>query len=282
MDVPPLTSSAGLAGLGSIASVDALLGSPLDSPFSTSATALSPFDGTSTVVTLSGVGQLLSAVSIFQSNLAALQPGSASSGGGRNFGGDFGSLAAEAQNFVDTFNGLQSSFNQLQGASGTPAGPFGQFIQFADALKQRAAATFDNGNSTLTRLADIGIDFQTPASTGKGSLLSIDMKALQSAFNSDAAGTFALLGQAVQSLGQAAAGFAGPADSLSATLGSLARIEATTSTLSLFGSLATGSGSQLPGLADLLLLESLSRGGGSQVQSLLALSQFSLVSSLLG
>lgn len=189
MDVSSI-SPVGLFGVGSISPVTSLL--PALAP-----QALTTFDSSSTAVSLSGIGQLLSAVSTFQTNLAVLQPGSNNSGIGQNFGNDFGSLAAEAQNFVDTFNSVQNSFENLQGPlGGLPAESLAG--QFMPALDQQATAAFDNGNSTLTTLAQIGINLQASPLTGNGGTLSIDLKALQSAFNTDQAGTFSLLRGATQ------------------------------------------------------------------------------------
>lgn len=260
-------SPVGVFGIGGITPITALLPAVVPQ-------ALPVFDNSSTIVSLSGLGQLLSAVSFFQTNLAALQPGSSNSGIGKNFGNDFGSLAAEAQNFVDTFNNLQSTFNSVQGRFGIlPAQALaGQFVQ---ALNQQATAAFDNGGSALTKLAQIGINFQASIIPGAGGVLSIDLKALQSAFNTDQAGTFSLLGHAARALGNLASSFAGEAGSVSTNLGTLAQ-----QSLGLFAAGLMGTGVQ--GTSDLVALELLSLGNPSQSQQLAALNQYLLVSTLLG
>ncbi|HEY3326837.1 MAG TPA: flagellar filament capping protein FliD [Novimethylophilus sp.] len=264
MTVSPI-SPIGVFGIGSI--------SPVTSLFPVSASReLAAFDSSSTVVSLSGIGQLLSAVSAFQSNLAVLRPGLSNSGSGRNFGNDFGSLAAEAQNFVDTFNSLQNNLNNLRGQFGIlPGEPLaGQFVQ---ALDKQATAAFDNGSSALTALAQVGIDFQAPPIPGNGGALGIDLKALQSAFTADRAGTFSLLGRAAQALGGLASGFESQASGTAASL--------TQQSVSLFTAGLTGSG--LQGTADLLALELLNQGGIANLgPRLAALNQFLLVSTLLG
>ena len=226
---------------------------------------LAAFDSSSTIVSLSGFGQLLSAVSAFQSNLSLLRPGS-------DGGGDFGSLAAVAQNFVDSFNNLQGNLGNLRGQLGILPGELltGQFVQTLD---QQATATFDNGSSALTTLAQIGIAFQAAPILGSGGTLSIDQQALQSAFIADPAGTFSLLANAAQTLGELASDFERQTGGAAASLA----LQST----SLFTAGLTGSG--LQGAADLLTLGLLSQGGtAGQAQRLAALNQFLLVSTLLG
>lgn len=231
--------------------------------------------GGSTIVELSGLGQLLSATALFQNNLANLQPGSANSGLGQNFGTDFGSLAAEAQNFVDTFNTLQSTLAGLQSAYGPLAGD-ALTTQFSQALDTRATATQANGGTAPTTLADIGITLQTGAT---GGTLSIDLQALQAAYQANPTGTFSLLAQAAQSLGNVAANYASQAGAESTTLAGIAQADSQLSLL--FGSGLTGSSSF--GLADLLALSSMTSGStGTLTQQLLALNEFNLVSTLIG
>lgn len=234
------------------------------------------FVGNSAIVELSGLGQLLAATDVFQANLAALQPGSTSSGLGQNFGTDFGSLAAEAQNFVDTFNTLQNTLANLQGASGPL---FGDTLtaQFSQALTAQATATIGNGTAAPNSLADIGITLQAPSDSAAGGTLSIDLQALQSAYSANPSGTFSLLDQAAQSLGGVAANFAGQAGVEAATLGAVAQFS---SELLLLGSGLTGSNTL--SLTDLLALSSLNSGSAlTLTQQVLALNEFNLVSTLI-
>lgn len=236
--------------------------------------------GSSTIVQLSGLGQLLSAASTFASSIAVIQPGLASSGLGQHFGADFGSLAAEAQGFVDAFNTLQNTINGLQGFAGAQGGsPFA--TQLATSLDNQAGASFANGGSPLTTLAQIGITLQPPTVTGGGGTLGIDLATLQSAFNADQAGTFSLLGQAIASFSAIAGGFGSEAGSQFAVTGALAQAALTESLLGL--SLNGGSfGSGRFDFTDLLALSSLSQGNASNTaQTILALNQFNFVQTLL-
>ena len=264
MTVTPASSLYSLFGTQAVDPL-ALLGLPTATQYSGSI----PF-GTSAIVELSGLGQLLAATSTFQDALANLQPGSADSGLGQNFGTDFGSLAAEAQNFVDSFNALQNALAGLQSGAGPLTGD-ALAAQFAQALGDQATATFTNGTGPTT-LADIGI-----AQSDSGTL-SIDLQALQTAYQANASGTFSLLAQAAQSLGQVAAGYADQAGAESATLGSVAQLGSGLSLL--FGSDLTASNNF--GLADLLALSSLSSGNATTLtQQLLALNEFNLISNLI-
>lgn len=62
------------------------------------------FSNTSTLVGLSGLGQVLSATATFQDQLHPLLPGGSAGGGS-----DLASLTAETQSFVDAYNNLQSA-----------------------------------------------------------------------------------------------------------------------------------------------------------------------------
>lgn len=246
--------------------------------------------GSSAIVDLSTVGQLLSTAATFQANFATLHPGAAQSGLGQNFGTDFASLSAEVQNFVDNFNNFQSSLGNVAGGS---AGGSSQSlgVELAAALDEQTGAVFANGNSSLTSLADLGINF-TPAGPGfVGGTLSVDLQTLQDAFASDPEGSFALLDQAATSFADLTGNFITQAGDLSSSLGSLVELAVTTQALSLFssglfggasGGLFGGASGGLGGLPGLLLLDSLSRGGSSTTTNFAALSQFMLVSSLLG
>lgn len=241
--------------------------------------SLGLFGGSSVIVDLSVVGQLLSTASTFQANLAALQPGAANSSLGQNFGTDFASLSAEVQNLVDNFNHLQDDLGNLSAAGGGGTS-LSLAVSLASSLDQQASAGFANGNSSLTSLADLGISFE-PAGPGfVGGSLSVDLQVLQEAFASDPEGSFALLTEAAGSFADLAAGFVAQGVDLSSTLGNLVELAVTTQALGLFGGLAGSSGG-LSGLPGLLLLDSLSRGGSNATTNFAALSQFMLVSSLL-
>lgn len=237
--------------------------------------------GSSVIVDLSVVGQLLSAASTFSADFAALRPGAAESGLGRNFGTDLASFSAEVQNFVDTFNHLQDTLTSLAGAAGGSGQSLG--VSLAVALDEQAAAALATENASLGRLADLGIEF-APAPAGfVGGTLSVDFEALQAAFASDPAGSFALLDSAAGAFADLTAGFVTQAGDVSATIDRLVELAVTTQALGLFSSgLVGGAGSGgLGGLPGLLLLDSLSRGNSTATTNFAALSQFMLVSSLL-
>lgn len=235
------------------------------------------FGGTSTVVELSGLGQLLSAAATFQDQLAGLQPGTATSGGGQNFGSDVASLAAEAQGFVDAFNSLQNNISAVNAAGGVPGA-----ANLVQALDTQVQASYINGDSTLTKLSQLGISIQ-PGQETTGGNLSIDLATLESAFSTDAAGAFSLLSQATNAFANLAGGYVAQAGVQSAALGGLAQTAMVDQLLAEnFLSPAATSGTF--DLAGLLALESLSQPGlgVSAQQAILALNQFALVSTLLG
>lgn len=243
------------------------------------------FGGGSTVVELSGLGQVLSAASAFKDQLAALQPGTATSGGGQNFGTDVASLAAEAQSFVDAFNNLQSSIAN-NGTGDLFGGGSTLGSGLAPALDTAVQGNFANGSSTFSNLAQIGITFQ-PAQFPDGSKLSIDLSKLKSAFQADAAGSFSLLGQAATSLGGLANDFVTQATPQVSDFRLLAQTLAFSQlSNNSFQSLGQTTGSL--NFADLLALQmDFSNGQGNSFtptlqQSFLAMNQFNLVSTLLG
>ncbi|NMG74943.1 hypothetical protein [Aromatoleum diolicum] len=273
MTIFPSISPISLFGLGAL--------SPVSAPLATTQSSLSFLGGGSTIVELSGLGQLLSAVATFQNRLAVLQPGSTDSGIGRNFGTDFGSLAAEAQSFVDTFNGLQGSVNGLSGIFGGFA-TSSSVTQLARDLNERIASVFDNGDSSLTTLSDLGIEFQPSPFPGFVGSPSIDMTAMKAAFDADPEGSFALLARAVDAFEKLAADVTGPANGISSILATQMQISATQLSLNLFGDQSDGSRSGLQGMTDLFALASLGEGRNeTQARLLIAMNEFSLVSSLL-
>lgn len=266
-----------LAGFAAVSPLRALNSSPLLGLDSGLGGGLSPFGGASAVVELSSVGQALSAAASFQVSLAGFQPGAADSGVGQNFGDDFASLAAEAQFLVDAFNNLQGNLASLQTNFGSPTGQ-ALTLPFVAALNQQATATVANGDSDLTRLAQIGISFQAD---GTGATLSVDLGALQQAFAQDPEGSFSLLAASARSFESLAGDFTTQTGGATLDLANLTRSIALTQTLSLFGNTLSNTGNGLQGLPGLLLLDALSRGGSGTNQQVAALSQFLLVSSLL-
>lgn len=274
-------SSAALVGAGGFPRVSALLsptvsgvGATVNASFTTN---LAVFGGSSTIVELSGVGQVLSAAAAFESRLSALRPGETVSGLGPNFGTDFASLAAEAQAFVDAFNTAQRGL--LGGGSGLGSLTGLQLAApVVTGLVEQVGARFETGNADLTRLSDLGIDFRPPVPGAAGAALEIDLDRLRAAFDADPAASFSLLAQSVRSFESLAGDFTASTGGLSAGVDNAIRtLVATQAFAGLFGG-----NSALQGLPGLLLLDSLSGGGTRPTQQLAALSQFALVSSLLG
>lgn len=228
--------------------------------------ALAPnlFATTSTVVSLSGQGLLLSAVAGFRDTVRALPGGITDATG----------LAVRAATFADSFNALQGALNLLQGPAALGGNPLAG--EAAQALNAQAQASYGNGNPGFTTLAQIGINFLPGATPEQGGALILDLDQFASAFAADAEGASALLGQA-------ASAFAGLADRLVGRAAeSLATqnlfIEATAGQAA-FG-LGPAQGNNLLSLANLLALESAGPGGVG-TQTIVALAQYTLVASLL-
>ncbi|MCK9200783.1 MAG: flagellar filament capping protein FliD [Gallionella sp.] len=239
------------------------------------------FDNSSTVVELSGLGRALSAATQFQEHLLALKPGSATSGGGTNFGTDFASLAAEVQSFVDAFNGLQDTIADV-GETNTLSGGNVSFAQgLSQSLDAQAQSDYANGSSALTNLSQLGITFQPATLPGGGGSLSIDLSELQSAFDTDAAGAFSLLSEAANAFGELGGSFAAQGARQYSSLATLAQFS---SNMTLFGDglfTPTQSSGNIGLFDNLLLAEALTSGANIQ-QTVRAISQYTLVANLFG
>lgn len=274
MSILPLASPLGLSATNELR--------PASTNFVAQAESFSLLSDTSSIVDLSSFGRLLSAVASFQNRLSILRPGSTDSGPGEHFGSDFGSLAAEAQHFVDSINGLQGSLNEtgfLFGAVPRPPAA----TQLAADLQARVAMVFDNGKSALTRLSDLGIGLRPSPIPGVGGNLSIDMATLRSAFEVDPKGSFSLLAKAVDTFSALAAGFTTSNGTAGNLLAAQLQFSALQMSLALFDDGSGRFGPGRTGLNDLLTLASLGNGGrDSQARVLAALNEFSLISSLLG
>lgn len=261
---------AGIPAPGTITPADALLTSALIGPLGLGGSSL-------TFAGISETGQLLSAVSAFQDTLQALRPGTATSGGGQNFSTDFASLAAETQNFVDAFNAAQKAIANVNTGNGLQTGGSSTASNLAQAFNTQVQANFSNGNSPLTALSQLGIEFQPALLPGQSSTLSINLSTLQSAFNTNAAGAFSLLEKAGSALGSLANSFINQYGQQYSSLAAL--------TQSPLGAtlLANGLSPQAQAanaVFGLLSSQSLS-GGISLQQALTALNEYTTVSSLL-
>lgn len=262
--LPGIIANTPLIGIGANGTI-----SPSGSLLATELNLLSPglFGGSSAVVQLSGQGRLLSAAASFQEQLQALKPGSATSGGGQNFGTDVASLAAEAQSLVDAFNSLQNIVANINVTTGLEGGSVLGISGLVESLNSQVLANYAVSNSGLTRLSQLGITFKLNQLTGSGSL-SVDLATLKSAFESDPAGAFALLASAVSSLGDIAGSFVVKAGGQFSALDALSQVSNGNAYLSGF-------------IAENLLAQTQSGSKTNLQQVLLALNEYALVSSLL-
>lgn len=181
----------------------------------------STFDSASSLVELSGVGQLLSAVSAFRSKLETLQNGSSDT--------SQAGISATAQNFVDAFNGLRDNIGSLQTLFQALPGT-SLVDQLSLSLNEAATKTIASGSSSIDSLGRIGITLQTSASpdTATSTTLQIDQNRLNTAVAADPAGTRALLDQVTQSFLELAAGFEAQATGASISLSNLTQPGSTT------------------------------------------------------
>lgn len=238
-----------------------------------SATLLGTSATSSFFTQFSVLGQTQAASSLFQDQMAALQTGSSNTG--QEFGKDLQGLTGEAQNFVDAFNNLQASldsFGQIGATGGLNTG-----FTLASSLNALAQSSFTNGDSNLTKLSQIGINFQPSLLLGRGSALTIDATALASAFASDPAGTFSLLASAASGFEQLASTNTNAPINSGLTLALL--LDQANLTDPLFGDTASSSS----GLFQLLLLgnqAAISAETPTLLANLAALSQFATVSQL--
>jgi len=141
---------------------------------------------TASSVEISGLGQLLSASTLFETGIsnAANQAG-------------FPTDLAATQIFVDALNNFLQTDNLQNASAGSPGN------QFMQVLNTPASS----GKSIIASLSGIGINYQPAASQNDTGRVSIDFKTLQSAFNVSPTGTGSLLTKAILSIGQFAAKF---------------------------------------------------------------------------
>ena len=146
---------------------------------------------------ITGLNQLLSALTAFDASLQGVQQQEAS--------GSATDVATAAQQFVDAYNTLVTTISNLTGTAGTgTAGALagdGVAKDVANALTQSEGSVLSN---TLGGLDSIGI---TKNSDGT---LSLDANALQQAFTANPGDTTSLLNQAAQSLDQVATQYSDP------------------------------------------------------------------------
>lgn len=157
--------------------------------------------GTSSIVELSGQGQVLAAGLALENTLQALQtiPPTATAA----------SVGDRVQALVDTFNGLQQNIGSVQPLLGTLPDS-ARVDQLALTLNAAASPPGKGGAPNLASLQGIGISVQPGSVSGTAATpatLSLDRTALNAALASDPAGTTALLARASQPLLQQVAVF---------------------------------------------------------------------------
>ena len=187
-----------------------------------SATVSSIFASSSTVVQVSGTGQLLSAVSAFTNALDALQANPADA--------TPASVRATAQGLANAFNGLQDNVSNAQTIFGslTSSVPVDQFSLTLNGLATAAIAT---GTASLGNLQSIGIELQSTVSLRTGATdfaLSLNQNTLNAAATADPAGTQALLDQAITALRSPLTGFEAQAATLAINQNALNALGGTT------------------------------------------------------
>lgn len=171
------------------------------------------FNNSSTYVGISARGQLLSAAVQFQNTLRlSIVPDTA---------GDLESLLSNARTLVDSFNTLQQRAAAVNDLHELPASGISTSASLTQPLDTRVQATYTNGDSTLTRLSQLGITFQPPRFPGAAASLSLDEAALQTAFASDPTGAASLLSTASGALSDEAGRFISRSGSQYASLDAL-------------------------------------------------------------
>lgn len=222
------------------------------------------FSFSSTFVGISARGQLLSATVTFQDQLQSLRPDTATS---------YTSLTAKSQTLVASFNTLQAGIADINNS--LSAGGVSGASDLAQAINTQVQASYPNGDSTLTELSQLGIEFQPSLLPGGSSTLSIDPDTLQSAFDADAAGAFSLLSKAADALGDVARSF------ISRSGSQYSSVEALQSALgySMFGSDLFSQEQTGNSFYDLLANQSFPEGTNLQ-QVFGAINEYTLVSRL--
>lgn len=178
--------------------------SPVALPLLTTDTAgagRSLLDSASSIVQVSGLGQVLAAGSTLESRLQTLQASLSEAASG--------STLAETADFVSAFNGLQESINSVQPLLGTlPDSAL--LARFSLTLNAAATAAVSGVNLNLGSLQSIGIGSSASLSSATAEpvvKLNIDQHVLNEAIAANPGGVLGLLAQATQPLLQQVAAF---------------------------------------------------------------------------
>ena len=155
-----------------------------------SGVAINVVDGHDSIVGLSTLGQVLSTTSTLQTQKVSTDTVNSDTAT------DFGTLVTTAELFVSAFNNFQTSnTDSIQN-------PFSTTSDNALLLAINTQLLSETGKSVLASLAQIGITFQDTSLTDNTGQFTINLTALQAAFNTDPTGTSSLLTQALQALSQ--------------------------------------------------------------------------------
>ncbi len=175
-----------------------------------------------TLAQISSRGQMLSAAVTFQNRLRPLQTTVAS---------DYASFATQAQSLVDAFNTVQSGIAELNRSSALSGATVSSAANLLSSLDVQATASYANGDSALTRLAQLGIAYQPAMLPGGAASLTLDETALQTAYAADPAGASTLLAGVAGAFSSLAGGFISRSGSQYASLDALLQSSGTYSFL---------------------------------------------------
>lgn len=204
--------------LARVTGVSTLLGvNPTDSLFGLG--GVTP----SSTVQLSGLGLLLSTLDTFQAQIESVQQATA-----LEQEASLESVTTAAEDFAAAFNTLGTINNALTDLGAPLSGNVAanqltnQLNNFGKQLfvnTPTATNPTTNANApTVTTLAQIGINLQSATTLGQAGTFTVNITALQTAFNTNPAATTALLNRAAQQLNQLATGFNAPGGILPSVL----------------------------------------------------------------
>ncbi len=117
--------------------------------------------------------------------------------------GNFSIAVSEAKTFADAFNGLLQYGYGLNGYYPSGLSPGSMLTEAFNAQQT------NSGQTLMASLQSIGIQYQEPVAEDPAGTVTVDINKLQSAYNSDRAGTLSLLSEADKTIGQIAGGIAG-------------------------------------------------------------------------
>jgi flagellar hook-associated protein 2 len=223
------------------------------------------FANSTTWVGISARGQLLSASVTFQNRLQPLRTDTAATP-------DLETLTANAQSLVGAFNTLQTRIADINSLANLPLGGVTGAPDLARSLDRQALATYANGDSALTQLAQIGIGFKASPLPGGSSQLTLDTERLAAAYTSDAAGTSALIGKVADALNTVAGSFIARSGTQYPSLDTLMQTD----------SGALSNLSRPPGFNLLDFVSALPQGGTGWRQAYAAINEYNMVSHLFG